>query len=146
MTDFSQPVAAIVIMSIFTLAFYFERLLATRRYRRSIAEGLRTLQPVAASAIGEDGRQDAARNALVSVATEKPQAWSNADRLGDCELLEPFDIETNHGMECLRISIAKIGTVAMLSPYIGPFGKALGITKAFARIGATGSSNSSDLV
>lgn len=56
-------------------------------------------------------------------------------------LIFNYNVETDALIEKIKASISKLGSIAVLSPYIGLFGTVIGIMEAFSQIAKSGSSN-----
>lgn len=134
--DFSFTIIVLFVLSFFALSFYLEKLYAIISFGRRNDENLKK---ISCAVLGK-GREEADRNAAALFAEIISETGITLTRNAR-SLIFNYDLEADLAIETLRVSIAKLGSIAVLSPYIGLFGTVMGIIEAFAAIARTGSSN-----
>ncbi|OQA81273.1 MAG: Biopolymer transport protein ExbB [bacterium ADurb.Bin243] len=133
-TDISFTIVVISVLSFFSLSFYLEKLYTIIMFGKKNGEALNTIAE-AVFRRGEGAR--CVKDLFAELISEKnvPLTKSPAG------LIFNYDIEADLTAEKIKVSISKLGSIAVLAPYIGLFGTVMGVIEAFAAIARSGSSN-----
>lgn len=134
--DMSLTIVILLFLSFFSLSFYLEKLYAITVFGKKNGADLKM---ISAAVFGPAGDADSAdvKELFARLISEKnlPLTKSAAG------LIFNYDIEADLAAERIKVSIAKLGSIAVLAPYIGLFGTVMGIIEAFAAIAGSGSSS-----
>lgn len=134
--DMSLTIVILLFLSFFSLSFYLEKLYTIIIFGKKNGADLKM---ISAAVFGPAGDADPAdvKELFARLISEKnlPLTKSSAG------LIFNYDIEADLAAERIKVSIAKLGSIAVLAPYIGLFGTVMGIIEAFAAIAGSGSSN-----
>ncbi len=140
--DLSLTIIALIVLSFYSLSFYLEKLYTVIKLARKNGDDLKKIS----SAIFEDPAGFKERNGpqgekietlFAELVAENNLMLTKSAR----SLIFNYDIEVDIAVEKIKVSISKLGSIAVLAPYIGLFGTVMGIIEAFAVIAKTGSSN-----
>ncbi len=131
----SPVIIFLAALSVVTLSFYLERLFTIAAFNRKTHKELSVLRDLVKTR-KSDECDKLSKKALEQIISNPDFTGCN----GESSLLH-YRVELDEGVENLRISIVKIGSVATLSPYIGLFGTVVGIMNSFSEIYRTGTSN-----
>ncbi len=137
-SDISVTIIVLIALSIFSLSFYLEKLYTVIRLARKNGDDLKKISAGVfdGGSAGINGKESVSDlfNELIS---EKNLSLTKNAR----SLIFNYNIEADIAVEKIKVSISKLGSIAVLAPYIGLFGTVMGIIEAFAVIAKTGSSN-----
>ncbi len=131
MSNISFTIKFLLALSAFSLAFYLEKLWVVISLNNRINNNFKAL----ISHIFEKGVS--IESLFETMLTEK----SIPLKKNINNLIFNYNVETDALIEKIKASISKLGSIAVLSPYIGLFGTVIGIMEAFAQIARSGSSN-----
>lgn len=134
--DLSVTIIVLLALSFFSLSFYLEKLYTIISFSRRNGDNLKKISGAVLGKVPEEADKSAA-GMFSELISEKSVPLTRSAR----GLIFNYNIEADLAVETLRVSIAKLGSIAVLSPYIGLFGTVMGIIEAFAAIARTGSSN-----
>ncbi|OGM04530.1 MAG: hypothetical protein A2008_07645 [Candidatus Wallbacteria bacterium GWC2_49_35] len=134
--DISVTIIVLFVLSFFSLSFYLEKLYTIISFDRRNGDNLKKISGAVLGKVPEEADKNAA-GIFAELISEKSVPLTRSAR----GLIFNYNIEADLAVETLRVSIAKLGSIAVLSPYIGLFGTVMGIIEAFAAIARTGSSN-----
>jgi len=131
LSNISFTIKFLVALSAFSLAFYLEKLWVVISLNNKINKNFKAV----ISHIFEKGAS--IESLFEMMLTEKNIPLKK----NISNLVFNYNIETDALIEKIKASISKLGSIAVLSPYIGLFGTVVGIMEAFAQIAKSGSSN-----
>ncbi len=136
--DMSVTIIILIALSFYSLSFYLEKLYTVIRLARKNGEDLKKISAVVFSGAHAkmDGKESVSELFNELIAENNLVLTKNAR-----SLIFNYNIEADIAVEKIKVSISKLGSIAVLAPYIGLFGTVMGIIEAFAVIARTGSSN-----
>lgn len=131
MSNISLTIKLLLALSAFSLAFYLEKLWVVISLNEKINNNFKT---VISHIFEKNMKLDALFEIMLSEKSIPLKKNVN-------NLIFNYNVETDALIEKIKASISKLGSIAVLSPYIGLFGTVIGIMEAFAQIAKSGSSN-----
>ena len=136
--DMSVTIIILIALSFYSLSFYLEKLYTVIRLARKNGDDLKKISAVVFSGAhaGMDGRES-----VIGLFNELIDENNLVLTKNARSLIFNYNIEADIAVEKIKVSISKLGSIAVLAPYIGLFGTVMGIIEAFAVIARTGSSN-----
>lgn len=136
--DMSVTIIVLIALSFYSLSFYLEKLYTIIRLARKNGDDLKKISTgvFGGEPAGMDGKESVIELFNELIVENNLVLTKNAS-----SLIFNYNIEADIAVEKLKVSISKLGSIAVLAPYIGLFGTVMGIIEAFAVIARTGSSN-----
>ncbi|HNY11712.1 MAG TPA: MotA/TolQ/ExbB proton channel family protein [Candidatus Wallbacteria bacterium] len=131
MSNISFTIKFLLALSAFSLAFYLEKLWVVISLNNKINQNFK-------SVISYIFEKNISIEFLFETMLSEKSIPLNKNV---SNLIFNYNIETDALIEKIKASISKLGSIAVLSPYIGLFGTVVGIMEAFAQIAKSGSSN-----
>jgi biopolymer transport protein ExbB/TolQ len=142
LNDLSLTIIVLIVLSFYSLSFYLEKLYTVIRLARKNGDDLKKISSaVFGGPTAAGGGSEAAGGAVAALFGELISENNLALTKSARSLIFNYNIEADIAVEKLKVSISKLGSIAVLAPYIGLFGTVMGIIEAFAVIARTGSSN-----